>query len=68
MNDWFNKMFVEEAKKALNRHSGSGGGGGGLPDEAEQLAMLIEADMIPAVHDASGAVMTDENGNIILRY
>ena len=39
-----------------------------LPDNAEQIEMLIEADMLPAVHDASGAILTDENGNIILRY
>lgn len=39
-----------------------------LPDDAEQIAMLAEADMLPAVHDASGAILTDENGNIILRY
>lgn len=25
--DWFSKLFIEEAKKALNRHNGSGGGG-----------------------------------------
>ena len=36
--------------------------------DAEQLAMLIEADMLPAVHDSNGAILTDENGNIILRY
>lgn len=39
-----------------------------LPDDAEQIAMLIEADMLPVVHDASGAILTDENGKIILRY
>lgn len=39
-----------------------------LPDDAEQVAMLAEADMLPAVHDASGAILTDENGNVILRY
>ena len=39
-----------------------------LPDNAEQLEMLIEADMLPAVHNASGAILTDENGNIVLRY
>lgn len=33
-----------------------------------QLEMLIEADMLPAVHDVSGAILTDENGNIVLRY
>ena len=39
-----------------------------LPDDAEQIAMLIEADLLPAVHDASGAILTDEKGNIVLRY
>ena len=39
-----------------------------LPDNAEQIEMLIEADMLPAVYDASGAILTDENGNVILRY
>lgn len=38
-----------------------------IPD-AEQIAMLIEADMLPAVHDASGAILTDENSNVVLRY
>lgn len=39
-----------------------------LPDDTEQLSMLIEADMLPAVHDANGAILTDESGKIILRY
>lgn len=39
-----------------------------LPDDAEQISMLAEADMLPAVHDTSGAILTDQNGNIILRY
>ena len=38
-----------------------------LPDELEQLAALAETDMLPAVHE-NGAILTDENGNIILRY
>lgn len=39
-----------------------------LPDDVEQIAMLIEADLLPAAHDANGAILTDENGNVILRY
>lgn len=39
-----------------------------LPSDTEQIAMLAEADMLPAVHDADGAILTDENGNVILRY
>ena len=30
--------------------------------------LLIEEDMLPAVHNADGAIMTDQNGNIVLRY
>lgn len=43
-------------------------GGEVLTDDTEQLAMLIEADLLPAVHDTSGAILTDEKGNIVLRY
>lgn len=39
-----------------------------LPDNAEQIEMLIEADLLPAVYDADGKILTDENGNIVLRY
>lgn len=39
-----------------------------LPDDTAQLALLIEADLLPAVYDSNGAILTDENGNIILRY
>lgn len=40
----------------------------GLPDETEQLTMLIEADMLPAAHDLNGKILTDESGRIVLRY
>lgn len=33
-----------------------------------QIALLIETDMLPAVHDTKGRILTDENGNVILRY
>ena len=39
-----------------------------LPNDVEQIAMLIEVNMLPSVHDASGAILTDTNGNVILRY
>lgn len=42
--------------------------GGGMPNELDQVKLLIEADMLPAVHDVNGAILTDENGNVILRY
>lgn len=54
----------EYADKALS----VGGAGGALMDDNAQLAMLIEADMLPAVHDEDGKILTDENGKIILRY
>lgn len=38
------------------------------PDELEQLALLAELDMLPAVHDVTGEILTDKNGNVILRY
>jgi hypothetical protein len=33
MDDFLKKMFIDEAKPALNRHSGNGGTGGGGSDE-----------------------------------
>lgn len=38
-----------------------------FPDDSEQLALLVETDMLPAVH-TNGAILTDENGNVILRH
>jgi hypothetical protein len=36
--------------------------------DTSQLSLLIETDMLPAVHNADGKILTDENGKIILRY
>ena len=36
--------------------------------DAETLNLLIEEDMLPAVSNAGGAILTDQNGNIVLRY
>ena len=36
--------------------------------DTETPNLLIEEDMLPAVHNADGAIMTDQNGNIVLRY
>lgn len=38
------------------------------PSEAEQLCMLIDNDMLPAIHDADRKILTDENGRIVVRY
>lgn len=32
------------------------------------LNLLIEEDMLPAVRNADGSILTDQNGNIVLRY
>ena len=37
-------------------------------NDAETLNLLIEEDMLPAVRNADGAILTDQNGNIVLRY
>ena len=34
----------------------------------ECLAALVETDMLPAVHDPDGKILTDANGNVIMRY
>lgn len=39
----------------------------GLSD-GSQISALVETDMLPAVHDTDGKILTDENGNVILRY
>ena len=36
--------------------------------DSETLNLLIEEDMLPAVRNADGAILTDQNGNIVLRY
>ena len=30
--------------------------------------VLADADLLPAVHDAKGRILTDKHGNVILRY
>lgn len=36
--------------------------------DTETLNLLIEEDILPAVCNADGAILTDQNGNIVLRY
>lgn len=60
---------VENAGKALV--VGSDGNvvpGSVTLSDAETLNLLIEEDMLPAVRNADGAILTDQNGNIVLRY
>jgi hypothetical protein len=36
--------------------------------EDEEIEALIEVDLLPTITSASGAILTDSNGNVILRY
>lgn len=54
--------MLEERIKALEE---SGGGGS---SDMDTIAALIETDMLPAIHDKNGKILTNENGNVILRY
>lgn len=38
-----------------------------MPNDLEQITMLVDADMLPAVH-LGGAILTDNSGRVILRY
>lgn len=42
-------------------------GGGGVSDN-DILAALVETDSLPAITTTAGAILTDTNGNIIIRY
>lgn len=44
-----------------------GNGSGGSSSESNYIDALIETDLLPAVHD-NGKILTNKNGNIILRY
>jgi hypothetical protein len=35
---------------------------------SDEIEMLIEANLLPAVSTVSGAILTDNSGNVILRY
>lgn len=34
----------------------------------DSVEALADADLLPAVHDEKGRILTDEHGNVILRY
>lgn len=46
---WFNDLFIEEAKHALNRHNGSGGGSGSGPEDKTFILIDEFGNEIPAV-------------------
>lgn len=39
-----------------------------VQSDNEIIADLIETDMLPAVYNTEGKILTDENGKIVLRY
>ena len=39
-----------------------------IDGQVNGIDILIENDLLPATTDTSGAILTDENGKIILRY
>lgn len=57
-----------ESIRELIKYSGFLGGSGGGISDAEALELLIELDLLPAVTNSVGAILTDSNANIILRY
>ena len=40
----------------------------GAMDEGDYIELLAQEDMLPAVHDGRGRILTDNGGNPILRY
>lgn len=55
--DVYNQIMAE-----LNKISG------GYDPSDEYLHALIETDMLPAVYDVDGNILTNETGKILLRY
>ena len=54
--------------KTVNGNAPDEDGNVEVYSEEAQLEVLIETDMLPAVHNTEGAILTDENGQIVLRY
>lgn len=52
------KEIVDEAVRRVEESSGN----------VSIIEMLIAADLLPAVTTASGAILTNNSGNVILRY
>lgn len=66
--DWFNKLFIEEAKHALNHtcsgSSGSGGSGGGGYTADDALQLLFETGVVVPMVNKRSVIITDSKGNI----
>ena len=66
-NAWFaGKVFVG-GTGADDPEAVELGTGGGVDDESA-LSALVELDMLPTVTDNTGAILTDVNNTIILKY
>lgn len=52
----------------LNGKDGEGGGGGTSMTDLETIAMLADNDLLPAITDGSGKILTDAKNTIMLRY
>jgi hypothetical protein len=57
-----------KGENVIGLPGGSGGSGGTGISDAEALEQLIEMDLLPAVTNSAGAILTASNSNIILRY
>jgi hypothetical protein len=61
-------IIKEYGLEALGTAGGGIGGGNFPKTDNETIEMLIAAELLPAVTTVLGAILTDENGNVILRY
>ena len=59
-------QFQPPPKALVANQDGSTGWGHSVLSDDELLSVFIDADIIAGVADASGAVLTDENGKILL--
>lgn len=62
------QLNFNENKSAVNVNFGQIFQVGSTISDLDQLALLVETDMLPAVHNESGAILTDSAGNVVLRY
>ena len=72
--DWFTKLFINEAKTALDKHvcsgssSGSSGGSSGGSSvgisEEEILELLMDMDVVQPLSNTNNAMYVDENDKI----
>ena len=64
-DSWGGTFHWDAATSVITYAAGSMGSGGTATDD-EIIDMMLEEDMLPAVADADGAMLADENGDILL--